>query len=85
LIPLATPRRQTYHPHIGLAQHDSCWRIPEASELRAFRDRLQADPCLMDAYVAHKRAIIAEGEEDILILASTVVIDMACHEKRHKI
>jgi len=25
---------------------------------------------------------IADGEDDILILASTVVIDMACHEKR---
>ncbi len=25
---------------------------------------------------------IAEGEDDILILASSVVIDMACHEKR---
>lgn len=25
---------------------------------------------------------IAEGEDDILILASTVVIDMACHEKK---
>ncbi len=24
---------------------------------------------------------IVEGEEDILILACTVVIDMACHEK----
>ena len=24
---------------------------------------------------------IAEGEDDILILASTVVIDMACHEE----
>ena len=25
---------------------------------------------------------IAEGEDDVLILASTVVIDMACHEDR---
>jgi uncharacterized protein YxjI len=24
---------------------------------------------------------IAEGEDDLLILAATVVIDMACHEK----
>ena len=25
---------------------------------------------------------IAEGEDDILLLASAVVIDMACHEKK---
>jgi uncharacterized protein YxjI len=27
---------------------------------------------------------VAEGEDDILILASTVVIDMACHEKEDR-
>ena len=27
---------------------------------------------------------VAEGEDDILILASTVVIDMACHEKKDR-
>jgi uncharacterized protein YxjI len=27
---------------------------------------------------------IAEGEDDILILASSVVIDMACHETKHR-
>ena len=27
---------------------------------------------------------VAEGEDDILILASTVVIDMACHEKKSR-
>jgi uncharacterized protein YxjI len=27
---------------------------------------------------------VAEGEDDLLILASTVVIDMACHEEEHR-
>ncbi len=27
---------------------------------------------------------IAEGEDDLLILASSVVIDLSCHEKKHK-
>jgi hypothetical protein len=27
---------------------------------------------------------IAEGEDDILILASTVVIDMACHQHKDR-
>jgi uncharacterized protein YxjI len=27
---------------------------------------------------------IAEGEDDILILASSVVIDLSCHEKTHR-
>ena len=27
---------------------------------------------------------IAEGEDDLLILASSVVIDLSCHEKTHK-
>jgi uncharacterized protein YxjI len=27
---------------------------------------------------------VADGEDDILFLASTVVIDLACHEKKHQ-
>jgi len=27
---------------------------------------------------------IADGEDDILILASSVVIDLSCHEKTHR-
>jgi GNAT superfamily N-acetyltransferase len=28
LILLAAPKAQTYYPHIGMQQHDSCWVIP---------------------------------------------------------
>ena len=28
LILLAAPKAQTYYPHIGMTQHDSCWLIP---------------------------------------------------------
>jgi predicted N-acetyltransferase YhbS len=28
LILLAAPQAQTYYPHIGMTQHDSCWIIP---------------------------------------------------------
>jgi GrpB-like predicted nucleotidyltransferase (UPF0157 family) len=48
------------HAHVIAAD------APEASELRAFRERLRADPQLVDAYVARKRAIIAEGITDSL-------------------
>ena len=27
LILLAAPKAQTYYPHIGMSQHDSCWLI----------------------------------------------------------
>jgi GrpB-like predicted nucleotidyltransferase (UPF0157 family) len=37
---------------------------PEAVALRAFRDRLRADPALAAAYVARKRAILAAGITD---------------------
>ena len=46
------------HAHVIAAD------APEASELRAFRERLRADPRLVDAYVARKRAILAEGITD---------------------
>jgi [ribosomal protein S5]-alanine N-acetyltransferase len=39
---------------------------PEASVLRAFRDRLRADAALREQYVARKRAIIADGVTDTL-------------------
>ena len=48
------------HAHVIAAD------APEASELRAFRERLRADPGLVDAYVARKRAILAEGITDSL-------------------
>jgi len=28
LILLAAPKARTYYPHIGMAQHESCWWIP---------------------------------------------------------
>jgi GrpB-like predicted nucleotidyltransferase (UPF0157 family) len=34
---------------------------PEVAELRDFRDRLRADPALLDAYVEAKRAILDAG------------------------
>jgi GrpB-like predicted nucleotidyltransferase (UPF0157 family) len=37
---------------------------PEVAELRTFRERLRADPELVAAYVACKRAIIASGITD---------------------
>jgi GrpB-like predicted nucleotidyltransferase (UPF0157 family) len=36
----------------------------EAGQLRSFRDRLRADPDLVAAYVARKRAILADGVTD---------------------
>ncbi len=39
---------------------------PEAAQLRAFRDRLRADPSFRDAYVARKRAVLASGVTDSL-------------------
>jgi GrpB-like predicted nucleotidyltransferase (UPF0157 family) len=37
---------------------------PEVRQLRSFRDRLRADPSLVAAYVAAKRAIVASGGTD---------------------
>jgi GrpB-like predicted nucleotidyltransferase (UPF0157 family) len=39
---------------------------PEVEEMRAFRDRLRADPSLREAYVAQKRRIVEEGVPDSL-------------------
>jgi GrpB-like predicted nucleotidyltransferase (UPF0157 family) len=38
----------------------------ESKEMRAFRDRLRADPGLVAAYVARKREIIESGVSDSL-------------------
>jgi GrpB-like predicted nucleotidyltransferase (UPF0157 family) len=37
---------------------------PEVDVIRAYRDRLRADPALVAGYVAAKRAILAEGVTD---------------------
>jgi ribosomal-protein-alanine N-acetyltransferase len=37
---------------------------PEVQEMRSFRDRLRADPALVAAYVASKKAILAAGVTD---------------------
>jgi GrpB-like predicted nucleotidyltransferase (UPF0157 family) len=39
---------------------------PEIEEMRAFRDRLRADPALRKVYVAEKRRIVEEGVDDAL-------------------
>ena len=39
---------------------------PEIDEMRAFRERLRADPALREAYVARKRRIVEEGVPDSL-------------------
>jgi GrpB-like predicted nucleotidyltransferase (UPF0157 family) len=39
---------------------------PEIEEMRAFRDRLRADPELREAYMAEKRRIVEEGVPDSL-------------------
>lgn len=31
LLLLAAPKAQTYYPHIGMTQHESCWMIPRHS------------------------------------------------------
>jgi GrpB-like predicted nucleotidyltransferase (UPF0157 family) len=48
------------HVHVLAAMSE------EVQELRAFRDRLRSDPCMMAAYVAAKKAILAEGCTDSL-------------------
>jgi GrpB-like predicted nucleotidyltransferase (UPF0157 family) len=39
---------------------------PEIDEMRAFRERLRADPELRESYVAEKRRIVEEGVPDPL-------------------
>jgi GrpB-like predicted nucleotidyltransferase (UPF0157 family) len=50
----------TANLHVHVLAADS----PEVGELRAFRDRLRADPRLVASYVAAKRAIHADGCTD---------------------
>jgi GrpB-like predicted nucleotidyltransferase (UPF0157 family) len=53
---------QVFRLHIHVIAASS----PEVAELRAFRDRLRADPALVAAYVARKQAILAAGITDSL-------------------
>jgi GrpB-like predicted nucleotidyltransferase (UPF0157 family)/mannose-6-phosphate isomerase-like protein (cupin superfamily) len=46
------------HAHVVAAD------APEVAELRAFRDRLRADPDLVARYAEHKRVILASGVTD---------------------
>jgi mannose-6-phosphate isomerase-like protein (cupin superfamily) len=46
-----------FNLHVHVLAADS----PEVGELRAFRDRLRADPAMVSSYVATKKAIIAGG------------------------
>lgn len=32
LILLAAPKAETYYPHVGMTQHNSCWVIPRKSK-----------------------------------------------------
>jgi GrpB-like predicted nucleotidyltransferase (UPF0157 family) len=53
---------KTYRLHVHVLVADS----QESTQMRAFRDRLRADPHLLAAYVARKREIIASGASDSL-------------------
>jgi GrpB-like predicted nucleotidyltransferase (UPF0157 family) len=55
-------RGKLFRVHAHVIAADS----PEAGELRSFRDRLRAEAELREAYVAKKRAILAEGITDQL-------------------
>jgi len=46
--------------HVHVVPADS----PEVAANRRFRDRLRADPALVEAYVAHKRAVLESGVTD---------------------
>jgi GrpB-like predicted nucleotidyltransferase (UPF0157 family) len=51
---------ETYLLHVHVVPQSG----PEAAELRSFRDRLRADPSLVAAYVAAKRAVLDAGVRD---------------------
>lgn len=53
-------RGSIFNIHAHVLAEDS----PESVELRAFRDRLRADPALVAACVRRKREIIATGVTD---------------------
>jgi GrpB-like predicted nucleotidyltransferase (UPF0157 family)/mannose-6-phosphate isomerase-like protein (cupin superfamily) len=50
----------TFNLHVHVIASSS----PEVLVLRAFRDRLRADPALVAAYIAAKKAILADGCTD---------------------
>lgn len=51
---------EPFRLHVHIIAADS----PEVAEQRRFRDRLRADPALVAAYVARKRAVLAAGVTD---------------------
>lgn len=53
---------KTYRFHVHVLAADA----QECTEMRAFRDRLRANPRIVAAYVARKREIIASGVSDSL-------------------
>jgi GrpB-like predicted nucleotidyltransferase (UPF0157 family) len=67
-FPESRPMRVGAISHAGrmyqLHAHVVCADSPEIIELRAFRDRLRADPELRAAYESTKRQIIAAGVTD---------------------
>lgn len=72
--PNADPHPETRPCRVGMVEYDGArFRVhahaippgsPEIDQLRAFRDRLRADPALVAAYVARKRAAVAAGHTD---------------------
>jgi GrpB-like predicted nucleotidyltransferase (UPF0157 family) len=69
-FPEERPMRTGSLLHDGLAfnlhVHVLAASSPEVQQLRSFRDRLRADGALVAAYVAAKRAILADGCTDPL-------------------
>jgi GrpB-like predicted nucleotidyltransferase (UPF0157 family) len=67
-FPEARPMRTGSLAHDGttflLHVHVLAAASAEVGQLRAFRDRLRADPELVRAYMAAKRAILADGCTD---------------------
>jgi GrpB-like predicted nucleotidyltransferase (UPF0157 family) len=68
LLPEARPMRVGTVEHEGslfrLHVHVLAASSPEVGQLRAFRDRLRADPQLVTTYVARKKEILAAGITD---------------------
>jgi GrpB-like predicted nucleotidyltransferase (UPF0157 family) len=68
LLPEARPMRVGTVEHEGgtfrLHVHVLAASSPEVAQLRAFRERLRADPQLVTTYVARKKEILAAGITD---------------------
>jgi GrpB-like predicted nucleotidyltransferase (UPF0157 family) len=68
LLPEDRPMRVGALEHEGalfrIHVHVIAGSSPEVAQLRAFRDRLRADPELRAAYVSRKRAIVGTGVGD---------------------